>query len=320
MKTKILVLFVLLTAVFSGYAQKKKTTTTKSPYMKEAPKQKTKTPLPSSPSKTTKPAPIQPKEAPKTQAELNQRRAEIKAKEILEKKDAKETKEKAMKEMSFAQELASSSIQTTTGFRVGANILALNLIEVSPIRLSESGTPVLDKGSVVRDVFSSKGQIGVGYNVAMFFRISKGSFYIQPELMFQTKGGNFNIKKADNTSQKIAVRYGSVEIPLMFGIRSRNLRFTMGPSFGYGFKMNNNLSNAIKQYTDTPPASLIRKFNVGFNAGIGYEKDKNIFDFRMLFGLKKPIDFMLGNASTPTAFGLNPRVFQFSYGRILDGR
>ncbi len=336
MKSKILLLLFVSLFSLLTHAQKKKND--KSPYMKESPKQKTKTPAPGN-SVTPKQAPVKPKEAsksstssnstekaanskeaPQTAEELEKRRAEIKEKQALEKKELLEKKAKALKEMSFAQELATSSIRFSSGFKIGANLMDLNMADINPARFSENGIPVLVNGQLVKDFLSSNGQIGIGYNAAMFARISKGSFYLQPEIMIQTKGGAFSVKNGAEIPQKTYISYHNIEIPLIFGIRSRNLRFTTGPSIGYALKANSGLLNVLKSYTDKDVSDVITKFNFGYNAGVGYEKNKNIFDFRLNLSFKKPVNIALGTDAISNQFGFSPRIFQFSYGRIIESK
>jgi Outer membrane protein beta-barrel domain len=317
MKSKFLLLLTISLFSISAIAQKKKGE--KSPYMKEAPKQKVKTPAPGN-STTPKPAPVRPKEAPKTAEELEKRRAEIKDKQATEKKELQEKKAKALKEMSFAQELATSSIRFSSGFKLGANLMALNMADINPARFNENGLPVLVNGQIVKDALSSSGQVGIGYNAALFTRISKGSFYLQPEIMIQTKGGAFSIKKGTEAAQKVNVRYNNIEIPLMFGIRSRNLRFTTGPSIGFALKANSGLINGLKSYTDQDLSGLITKFNFGYNAGVGFEKNNNIIDFRLNLSFKKPTNIALGTDAISSQFAFSPRIFQFSYGRIIESK
>jgi hypothetical protein len=320
MKFKILLLLLSLAASVQVNAQTKKKDDAKkksSPYIDDKSKKTTKKPKPEPVKQKAEPA-KKTFEAPKSAEELEKRRAEIKEKEILERKEAEAKKAKAMKEMSFAQELATSSMRASSGFRLGVNLMQFPFESLSTVRLGELNTPVVEGGKILRDELVG-GAVAPGFNGALFFRLSKGSFYVQPEVLFQTKGGKIMIKNNGATQSTSNIRFGSVEVPIMFGIRSRALRFTTGPSIGYNFTMGSGLNDFAKKYSATIKAEdkLVKQFGLGYNAGIGYEKNRNIFDFRLNMALQQPVSMQLGTESVPAELNLRPRVFQFSFGRIF---
>jgi hypothetical protein len=76
----------------------------------------------------------------------------------------------------------------------------------------------------------------IGYHAGAFARVGMGRIYLQPEVYFSSKGGNFmEIKNADPVAM---FGYTSVDAPLLLGakvfkVSKLNFRVMGGPVFGF---------------------------------------------------------------------------------------
>ncbi len=119
----------------------------------------------------------------------------------------------------------------------------------------------------------------------IFFRFSSSLFYIQPEVLFLTKGG---IYESSTNQFKEEVYLKTLDVPLIFGIRlipkeSFNIRLHAGPSFSYiidrKIKMNGTeLASALadKSLKDT---------YFGYQIGLGFDIVNFALDIRAEQGM-----------------------------------
>lgn len=124
-----------------------------------------------------------------------------------------------------------SSVKFSVGVRAGISKTRINTSSGDVIQITSNGTPVINStGGVVRDELVSNTAFGNGYQGALFARITSGSFYIQPELVYSSKGGKFDfIDKNGELLNRVDAKFAALDVPFLIGIRFRDARVFVGP-------------------------------------------------------------------------------------------
>lgn len=123
------------------------------------------------------------------------------------------------------------------------------------------------------------GEASAGFHAGLFARFSVLGFYVQPEAVFTSTGGEIVINSEDvnaNVDQIKSIRYNKLDVPVLFGFKIGPLfRVNAGPSFSLLLSSDardGNAQNEIEEnYNDA---------TVGFQAGIGLDISKLTFDLR----------------------------------------
>jgi hypothetical protein len=243
---------------------------------------------------------------------------------IKDKKSKKETQAEADSvDMSYAAEFKKSKVRFTWGLRGGVNIGQFLLTEVSTIRVLPNGLPQLGSNNrVIRDRLLNNQQFGIGYIGGLFARMTRGSFYFQPELMYAVKAGKFDIVQDDGSLfKRINTTVTAVDLPIMFGIRFRKGRIFAGPNISFPFQVNNEFSDAIKLYMDearisTLKTDLLQRPVLSFQGGIGFEFQHLFLDIRYEGGLSNISNATLGIPSQPSTLNFKQNLLQLTLGII----
>jgi hypothetical protein len=246
------------------------------------------------------------------------------ATKIKEKKTKKEKQAEADSvDVSYAEEFKKGAIHATWGLRGGANLGQFLLEEISPIRVSPNGLPLLGSNNrVIRDRFLNNPQFGIGYVGGFFLRITRGSFYVQPELMYSVKNGKFDILQDDGSLfKRINASITAVDIPVMFGIRFRQGRIFLGPNISFPFQANADLKDAIKLYMDDEriqnlKTDLLQRPVLSFQGGLGFEFQHILLDIRYEAGLGNVSTANLGVSSLPSTFTFKQNLLQLTLGLV----
>jgi hypothetical protein len=123
------------------------------------------------------------------------------------------------------------------------------------------------------------GDAAVGFHAGLFARFSVLGFYIQPEAMFTSSGGEIVIDGDDvntNVDQVKSMRYNKIDVPVMLGFKiGPLLRLNAGPSFSFLLDSDIRDGNAQQQIEEN-----YSNATVGFQAGIGIDISKINFDLR----------------------------------------
>jgi hypothetical protein len=110
-----------------------------------------------------------------------------------------------------------------------------------------SGQPIIDLGLKAGATFSNLhfseniqyfSQNTLGYHAGAFSRIGWGSFFVQPEVYFNSRGGNLKSTNNSVTSAVASFDFSSVDVPLLAGIRLLKkqviqFRVMAGPMLGF---------------------------------------------------------------------------------------
>ncbi len=217
---------------------------------------------------------------------------------------------------SYAEEYKRDAVKFQFGLRGGVNFGSFNLKNVNNVfRVTSSGLPLFP---VVKDNFLNNTQAVLGYLGGVFIRMTRGSFYFQPEAVYAQKGGKFDILQSDGKLfKRVNASYTSIDVPFTFGIRFRQGRVFAGPLMSFPLKFNKELEETIQIYTATDfKKDLFTRPSFGINAGIGFEFKHIFVEGRYERGLSNAVDYELGPTSNPSKFQMLPSLFQITLGVI----
>ncbi len=170
--------------------------------------------------------------------------------------------------LSFAQ-FGGTGKFFTFGIKVGANFSQLNTLELKTPRLTgPGGIPVLSGGQVVYDFFQDNSKSTTGIVGGAFFRLGRKVF-IQPELLFSAKGGSIDLIRSGLASQQIDVRFTTLDVPILIGFKLGPLRLNAGPMASLTISDNQNLKDALNQYTSQSIDDTFKQAVFGYQAGVG---------------------------------------------------
>jgi hypothetical protein len=218
--------------------------------------------------------------------------------------------------LSYAEEYRLDKWRWVWGFRGGGNSTKLKTNESQLVRISPDGLPLLSNNLIVRDNVVNNSIRNIGYSFGVYARISRGSFFVQPEFIVSQRSGVFDITNSDGSLfKRINAKFNSYDIPLLFGIRNKNMRIFGGPTFNFAYKFNSDLASMLEVYSNDVIASefFIRP-NVNFVAGVNFELSKIFIDIRYEKGLNPYTKFNLGPNSNLSEFSFLADSYHASVG------
>ncbi|MBC7893713.1 MAG: PorT family protein [Sphingobacteriaceae bacterium] len=155
------------------------------------------------------------------------------------------------------------------GVKVGANFSQLNTLEVKTPRLTgPGGIPVVSGGQIVYDFFQDNNSRTTGIVGGVFFRFGR-KFFVQPEILVSAKGGSFDVVKTSLATQKIDVRFTTIDVPLLLGFKLGPLRLNAGPMASLTVSENQELKDALDQYSKQSIGDTFKQAVFGYQAGAG---------------------------------------------------
>lgn len=157
----------------------------------------------------------------------------------------------------------------TFGLKIGANFSELNTLEVKTPRLTgPGGVPVVSGGQIVYDFFQDNNRRTTGLVGGAFLRIGR-KFFVQPEVLVSAKGGSFDLVQTGLATQKIDVKFTTVDVPLLIGYKFGPLRLNAGPMASLTVSENQSLKDALNQYTTQSIDQTFKQAVFGYQAGVG---------------------------------------------------
>ena len=210
--------------------------------------------------------------------------------------------------LSYSEEYKRDFWRTYFGGRVGLGQNSFKIDENFVDRQGSNGLPILDeKGQIIKNAFINNKGFGTGFNGAVFFRFVRGSFYVQPELAYTLRAGKYDILNKDlSLYKRVNAAFGSVDVPILLGIRTKKTRVFFGPSTNFAFNMNKNFKNSLSEFMDIKllNSNFFRRPVFNFQVGIGYELKGYFIDFRYDKGLSTYSARDIGPESSPQSFNL----------------
>jgi hypothetical protein len=237
-------------------------------------------------------------------------------KETLIKENTKKRKKAEVDTLSYAQEYKRDAVKFQFGLRGGINFGRFNITESNnAVRVTSTGLP---QYPVVRDNFLNNTQAVLGYLGGVFVRMTRGSFYFQPEVAYSKKGGKFDILQTNGTLfKRVNGAVTSIDIPLTLGIRFRQGRVFAGPMASSPMSFNKELEEAMRVYTANDfKKDLLQRPTFGVNAGIGFEFKHFFIEGRYEKCFANMIDYQIGPNNNPIQFQMTPSQFQLSIGLV----
>ena len=130
-----------------------------------------------------------------------------------------------------------------------------------------------------------------GFEIGAFVRIGQ-KLYIQPEAMFKTKGGKFDVDGTNASDVSYKVKLQTVDVPLMVGVRLLNLkvvnvRLMLGPVAS--FVLNKDIDSDDNSNTVFDKSDF-KDMNWGFQGGAGIDVLFLTLDLRYELGLNNMYD------------------------------
>lgn len=219
---------------------------------------------------------------------------------------------------SYIQEFIRDKFRFQWGLRGSVSRSQLQVTNIMPIRVSAAGSPSLVNGKLVRDVLRANTKYKQLYSGGVFGRISRGSFFLQPELVYTQKGGFFDVLSRDDVLiKRVDATINVIDVPMLLGIKVRKARVFFGPVTSFAFSLNEDFQDGLKPYAAVPlDGSFLQRPAVNFMSGIGFEFNQFFFDFRYESGLSNYTDLDMGPASNPARFRFSSNLIMFSIGII----
>jgi|AntRauTorckE5430_2_1112549.scaffolds.fasta_scaffold01922_5 hypothetical protein len=152
------------------------------------------------------------------------------------------------------------------GFRFGGGTTAIN------------GTP--------QDVFNGTdslkmtlGSSNFGIHVGGFARVTLGNVFIQPEILFNTKGHEYTVYGLQgNVLQVLEDRFTTIDVPIIVGYKFSSLRFQAGAIGSMTLTNTNDMVNYFQEQEDL--VSTLQGLNWGWQVGLGLDISKFMIDIK----------------------------------------
>jgi hypothetical protein len=136
----------------------------------------------------------------------------------------------------------------------------------------------------------TEGDAEIGYQFGVFARVKVLTFYIQPELLFTNSGATVN----EIGGGQIDLSYNKIDVPVMIGMKLGPIRVQAGPSFSFLSSAEaTDASGAVEDLKDNYNSST-----VGYQAGVGIDISKFIFDLKYEESLSNFADTVPGGFDT----------------------
>lgn len=167
-------------------------------------------------------------------------------------------------------------------------IFALNSVDAQDIfkyglRIGGGTTSI---NATPQDVFNGTdslkmtlGSSNFGIHVGGFARVTLGSVFVQPELLFNTKGHEYTVYGLQgDVLQVLDDRFTTLDLPIIVGYKFSSLRFQAGAIGSMTLTNKNDLVDYFKAQKDV--VSTLQGLNWGWQAGLGLDISKFMIDIK----------------------------------------
>lgn len=213
---------------------------------------------------------------------------------------------KALLFVAMAALPAVSVAQFSFGVKGGVNLSKLTFGDFVTTRLNANGSPAVDvNGQKLKDNVKQSLDSRTGTSFGAYARIG-GSLFIQPEVLYSTKAGTFNIVRTGTDGQPITesveTKLTSFDVPVLVGIKGGPIRVMAGPIVSFRVNNNQGLNDALKQYTAGTLNDAWAKAYYGYQIGGGLDLGRFGLDVRHEGSLSDIASVDLGAAGSVQAF------------------
>lgn len=206
---------------------------------------------------------------------------------------------------------AVSFAQFQIGIKGGVNLSQLKFGEFVTTRLNANGSPAVSvNGQVIRDNLRESFDSRTGTSFGIYTRFGK-NLYIQPELLYSTKAGSFEIVRPDGT-QTVNVTTTSFDVPILLGLKGGPLRVVAGPVISFKVGDNQNLRDALHQYTTGTLNDAWAKAYYGYQLGAGLDLGRFGIDVRREGSISDIAAINLGPSGSTQQFSQKIRSWQIT--------
>ncbi|MEQ9442169.1 MAG: porin family protein [Cyclobacteriaceae bacterium] len=121
------------------------------------------------------------------------------------------------------------------------------------------------------------GDASVGFHAGLFARFSILGFYVQPEALFTSSGGQITYTDPQSNLTEVKdMEYNKIDVPVMLGFKIGPLfRVNAGPSFSLLLNADAREDGTVQEVKDN-----YSNASVGFQAGVGVDISKLTLDLR----------------------------------------
>lgn len=160
--------------------------------------------------------------------------------------------------------------QFQIGIKGGVNLSKLSFGDFVKTGTNPNGSPSVGvDGQTLRDNFSSSLDTKTGTSFGLYTRFGKNLF-IQPELLYSTKAGSFNIIR-NGATENVKVKVTSFDVPLLLGVKGGPIRVMAGPIVSFRINDNQSLGQAVRQYTNGTLSDAWSQAYYGYQVGGGLD-------------------------------------------------
>jgi Outer membrane protein beta-barrel domain len=222
--------------------------------------------------------------------------------------------------LSYSAEYKRDKWRMVAGFRGGVSRGKYEIRDGSVDKIGSTGLPVLDEnGKIIKGNFVTNSTFSSGFDVGVFARFLRGSFFVQPELIFSSKAGIIDILKNDGGLYKrVYGKFNAIDVPILFGIRSKRARVFFGPVINYGININDEIRNSLLEFTEAEKlgSKFFSKPIMNFNLGIGFEVNSIFIDVRYEKSLASFTNIEVGPSNSSKPFRLFAEGLHISFGYV----
>ncbi len=187
------------------------------------------------------------------------------------------------------------------GIKGGVNLAQLKTGQFITTPLKD-GKPWSYNGQILKDNLTQSYDTRRGFVFGAYSRFGK-KLYFGPEIYVATKGGTIDLSKTDisnpaapKISQAIRVSYTNIDVPLLIGYRLLKIfRVSAGPVASLNVGSNQNLSEALKYYSQNNISNTFSNATYSYQLGAGLDLRKLGLDVRYEDSITKIAAVKLGN-------------------------
>jgi hypothetical protein len=123
------------------------------------------------------------------------------------------------------------------------------------------------------------GSSNFGIHVGGFARVTLGNVFIQPEILFNTKGHEYTVYGLQgNVLQVLEDRFTTIDVPIIVGYKFSSLRFQAGAIGSMTLTNTNDMVNYFQEQEDL--VSTLQGLNWGWQVGLGLDISKFMIDIK----------------------------------------
>lgn len=134
----------------------------------------------------------------------------------------------------------------------------------------------------IDNVKYESGKALVGFHAGAFARIKLASFYVQPEVLFTSTGGQIDLNDPNNPERDVLkYNYNRIDVPVLVGLKASAFRVNLGPVATFNINSKDKSASELKDEVK----EKYKTATFAFQAGIGLDIWKLVFDLKYEAGL-----------------------------------